>query len=427
MSSDQVKGKRARALGQFTRIEKRVADSIGADIPTATVERRFLELKQQWEVVQDAHDTYVECLQAEDSNVKVEDEEEWLDAVSERFDRIEVEVDHRLETLKEAAMKKMYTTEMKMEKGALNEATSITSFQDTVGIAAPSATTVQLERIKLEKFTGEIRKYPKFKDNFERYIKPLCPEEQLPFVLRSYLGEEVQEDVDNLDDDLETLWKSLDKKYGNSGKLVDSILADLTKMPRGDGKNTLQMIKTVEKAYGDLSRMNRSGEMKNGTILSVIERKLPEEIRCEWIKIIADQMEDEDSEERFDLLFKLLQNWKVRLEYDTAIIRKVPEKKSITNHASVGKSVKDKGKRTDREKCWIHANESHPIWVCNVFKKMEYEEKMKLVEEHKACLACLAKKCPGESDPSKCRRNFICKVTGCNKPHNSQLHPPASL
>ena len=64
-------------------------------------------------------------------------------------------------------------------------------------------------------------------------------------------------------------------KYGNHGQLIDAILEDIAKLPRGEGKNTLVMINTIEKAYKDLERMNCESEMINGTIISMIERKLP--------------------------------------------------------------------------------------------------------------------------------------------------------
>ena len=85
------------------------------------------------------------------------------------------------------------------------------------------------------------------------------------------LNDDIREEVDN-QDNLETLWKRLDKKYGNSGKLIDTILENLTRIPKGDEESTIQMIKTVEKAYRDLSRMGRATEMENGTILSIIEK-----------------------------------------------------------------------------------------------------------------------------------------------------------
>ena len=76
------------------------------------------------------------------------------------------------------------------------------------------------------------------------------------------LNDDIREEVDN-QDNLETLWKRLDKKYGNSGKLIDTILENLTRIPKGDEESTIQMIKTVEKAYRDLSRMGEANEMEN--------------------------------------------------------------------------------------------------------------------------------------------------------------------
>ena len=35
----------------------------------------------------------------------------------------------------------------------------------------PKSNPIQLERIKLDKFNGDIRKYPKFKEQFELYVK----------------------------------------------------------------------------------------------------------------------------------------------------------------------------------------------------------------------------------------------------------------
>ena len=429
MSAD-LKAKRARALGQFTRVEKRLRESILEDVPALTIERRYTELQQKWDDIQDLHDTFVEQLLSEDANAKIDEEEEWLEAVMKRFSASEIEADHKITKLREA-LSKTVVSETKLETDTILHTPSskkgahLETGNGQVNEVS-SLTNVRLERIQLEKFDGDIRKYPKFKDNFEQYIKPLCRHDQLPFVLRSYLDEDVREDVDNLDDNLETLWNRLDKKYGNSGKLVDAILADLSKLPRGDGKNTLQMIKTVEKAYRDLTRMGRSNEMQNGTILSIIERKLPEEIRSEWIKIIAEREGDDDSEEKFELIFKLLQTWKIRLEYDSALIRKIPERKSVTNHA-YATTPKERTKKAEKENCWIHSKENHPIWVCKVFKNMDLKERWKLVDENKACQACLETGCPGGSGPSKCRRKFVCKVKGCKQEHNSLLHPPDNL
>ena len=398
--AEAAKQKRTIIKGQFTRAEKRLKDSLKLplNVPLSTIQRRFEDLKSKWNEIQEAHDLYMSQLEE-----VTEEEEKWMDEIIERFDALEIEADNIV--------------------GKSNESTKMTnaSIQSEQNVKDQNNSNVQLERIKLEQFNGDIRKYPKFKEQFELYVKPLCRASQLPFILRSYLTDDVKEEVDNLDDNLDTLWRRLDKKYGNCGKLVDAILADLSRIPKGDGKQTLQLIKTVERAYRDLARMGRSSEMQNGTIIAMIERKLPEEIRFEWIKIVADLEGEEESEEKFKLLFDLLENWKVRLEYDQALIRKVPEKKSVTHHASA-KTSQEREPRQEKERCWIHTQEYHPIWVCNIFKGKDISERLQLAKENSACLACLEVNCPGASDPINCRRKFTCTKDDCNEAHNSLLH-----
>ena len=278
---EELKMKRATAKGQFTRSEKRLKDAITTmeSTPISTIERRYSELESKWIMVQEAHDRYAAVFQQNSSpeNPFVEaDENDWINEVADRFDSIEIEADRRIEAYK-TKMSAVKTEEAnQVTASPLQNSKLNTDVQ-------PMSNPIQLERIKLDKFNGGIRKYPKFKEQFELYVKPLCTEAQLPFMLKSHLEEQVKEEVDNVDDNMETLWERLDKKYGNCGKLVDAILADIARAPKGDGRSTLTMINTVEKAYRDLSRMGKESEMKNGTIISMIEKKLPEEIRYDWL------------------------------------------------------------------------------------------------------------------------------------------------
>jgi hypothetical protein len=246
--------------------------------------------------------------------------EKWIAEITQRYDDIEERADTAIAKMKkdeEAQMKLDDQISNKQERVIKNDHLDLNRVLNGPVNSTQPSSTLQLERIKLEKFNGDIRKYPKFKEQFELYIKPICTASQLPFILKSHLSEEVQEEVDNIDDNLDTLWARLNKKYGNRSKLVDTILADIAKAPRGDSRNTLAMIKVVEKAYRDLTRMGRRSEMENGTILSMIEKKLPEEIRFEWIKCIADE-EDDKSESRFQLMLELLQKWAIRIEYESS-------------------------------------------------------------------------------------------------------------
>jgi hypothetical protein len=90
----------------------------------------------------------------------------------------------------------------------------IEEISPTTTNAAEKKGGVKLERLKLEKFDGNLRKYPAFKDSCKKYIEPMCPKSQLAFMLRSHLEEPVKEEVANIEDDHTLLWNRLDAKYG---------------------------------------------------------------------------------------------------------------------------------------------------------------------------------------------------------------------
>ena len=412
---EELKMKRTTAKGQFTRSEKRLKDAITSmeSTPIATIERRYSELESKWIMVQEAHDRYVAAFQQNSSseNPFIEaDENDWINEVADRFDFIELEADRRIEAYKTKL------SAVKTEEANQVTASPLQNSKLNTDVQ-PMSNPIQLERIKLDKFNGDIRKYPKFKEQFELYVKPLCTEAQLPFVLKSHLDEQVKEEVDNVDDNMETLWERLDKKYGNCGKLVDVILADIARAPKGDGRSTLTMINTVEKAYRDLSRMGKESEMKNGTIISMIEKKLPEEIRYEWLQRIAENTEG-DTNEKFSLLLELLRKFKTMIEYDQAAIRKPADRRSVTNFAS-GTS---QGRKNEKNTCWIHTSEKHPIWVCQSFKEKSVAERINLVKQNHACEACLEVNCTGVVVLPNCKKKFKCIIQGCDKHHNKLLH-----
>ena len=84
-------------------------------------------------------------------------------------------------------------------------ALSIKSEEKIIGESKTKAT-IQLDRMKFKQFDGDIRRYPRFKEDFNTHIKPLCDVKQLPFVLISYLCQELSDDVDSLGDDINEIW-----------------------------------------------------------------------------------------------------------------------------------------------------------------------------------------------------------------------------
>ena len=138
---------------------------------------------------------------------------------------------------------------------------------------------IQLEKLKFESFDGNIRRYPKFKYEFQQHIQPMCNQKQVAFVLKSYLTKDIQEEVEMIAENVDDMWKRLDKKYGDKGKLIDSIMADIKDIkPLYDDKSLLNMIKTIDKAHNDLEKMGLQQEINNATIVSMIEEKMSEEM-----------------------------------------------------------------------------------------------------------------------------------------------------
>ena len=173
-------------------------------------------------------------------------------------------------------------------------------------------------------FDGNVRKYPRFKSKFNNYVEPICKPDQVAFILKSYLSEEIKEEVNNLGDNLKDIWDRLDKKYGDQGKLIDAIMSEVKEMPffeDDDEQGILLMINTIEKAHRDLLLLGSESEISNSTIVSMIEQKMPKEMKREWIKIVTGEKHTEIAKDKFPSLLKLLIHFRERLEYEMSIIR----------------------------------------------------------------------------------------------------------
>ena len=70
-----------------------------AKVPVATIERRYKELREKWVAVNEAHDAYLEALVAEGGNA--DEEEDWMNEITSRFDDIEIEADSIIEEKKQ--------------------------------------------------------------------------------------------------------------------------------------------------------------------------------------------------------------------------------------------------------------------------------------------------------------------------------------
>ena len=92
---EEAKKLRTGAKAAFTRAESSLLDALKVpQIPQATLNRRFGELKVKWEHCQSTHDNYVAIAREQND---LEDLEGWIHELRSRFDDIEIKTDLRNE------------------------------------------------------------------------------------------------------------------------------------------------------------------------------------------------------------------------------------------------------------------------------------------------------------------------------------------
>ena len=410
-NSNALRTKRRTAKGQFTRAETRVKNALEMDADSWTLEQRYKELKERWDKVQDVHDEYVECLTDVD---EIDAAQGWIEDLLDKFDLLELKVGKKVQDSNRA---KTAQASQSSERSKSQERTY-----------RRSESILKVQKIKPKVFKGDPRKYPDFKEFFTSHIEIQCAPSEKCLILRECLSEEISDEVANVGDNYLKMWQRLDEKYGNVDKLVDTILDDIKKLSYAGKSNTevIEMINIVEKAKRDLECLGHEQKLCNRTTISIIEGCLTEEMMSEWVKEMTKGTCT--SGQKFFKLLEFLRDWRKRLEYRSASIRKdfVAEKSGASLHAK-GEQPRDRKQKPDQRRCWLHNVDgnagAHPIWSCRLFLSKPVAERKDLVQVNQACQRCLNIGCDGAKDVKLCYRKFKCKHSGCNsETHNELLH-----
>ena len=207
--------------------------------------------------MQDSHDAY-SAFSGEMEAEQVSQLDTWIQELSQRFDEVEIKADHKVEKL---------TPKSTNQVGGHGHS----------GVISASQSAVKFEKRKFPEFDGNIRKYPQFREEFNKHSVPYCQENQRAFMLKGHLCPSVWDEVENCGEDFKAILDRLDSKYGNVERIISKILIEVESLPYGSSKqnseNILSMINIVEKAHRDLKRLGAEGEMCNATMLTAIDEK----------------------------------------------------------------------------------------------------------------------------------------------------------
>ena len=265
--------------------------------------KRGMMTKKRWDNVQDAHDNYI-LLTGEEVG---EADETWIDELAERFDKMELVVGTYMKQVKSESEVKIVSPQKATHK-------------ETGCRSAAQNRIIKIEPIKFQSFSGDIRKYPLFKEEFKMHVLPLCGKDQEIIVLKSYLSDPIKEEVVSAGNDPAEVWTRLDNKYGRVDKIVEKVLSEIKSLPKTNStENVLKMVGIIERAHRDLKNLHMESEMQNSSVISDIEGAMSPQMRYEWVKLIASK--HLDSVRKFGMLLLFLGEWRERLEYDSADVR----------------------------------------------------------------------------------------------------------
>ena len=285
---------------------------------------------------------------------------------------------------------------------------------------------LRMEKAKMPSFNGTIREYPQFKQDFQKQVMPTLDKDSACYILRSCLEKEPAETVKGIDEDIKEMWKRLDEKYGDPAKLTDAIIntiQDIRPIKEGENTRFIELVDAVEDGYKDLKRLGLEREITTTSSVSIIERKLPANIKREWAKLVSADNTMVDKTDKFPSLLNFLLSQKRAIEYDTTELR-LTTTSTIKGSAHYAKTNKDSTQRREdstrpqNSKCLFHRESDHWTSDCKFYLSKSNEDKMKILKEKGACWSCLRR----GHRLLECRKKKPCSVNGCTKWHHQTLH-----
>ena len=307
--------------------------------------------------------------------------------------------------------------------------------------SSSSAFEIKLNRITLPTFEGDIREYARFKSEYMKIVKPAVrSNDDAVYILKNEcLKKDAKEHVQNIDDDLEEIWRRLEDRFGRPELAARAFLSDMkqiTPVAEGDTTKFIKLVDTVERGFKGLQRINMQEEIANATVVSTIEEKLPPSLKTRWsIEVCCDEMQPstiqqgasrKESSNRFQQLLEFLLRHRRAMEYSSA---DALQKKAMRVHESpvhhvqlnhhVQLKTEDNNVNSARGPgCWIHSTNSHTIHECTAYANAHVNEKWDLVLNYRACWCCL-KRGHRQAD---CYNIKECGINGCKSKHHETLH-----
>ena len=274
---------------------------------------------------------------------------------------------------------------------------------------------LQLSKLPMPSFSGNIRDYPRFKRDFTKIVLPRVGNSDPSYTLMSCLQDEPRSLVTCISDDIDSMWMRLDEVYGDPSKVVDVIISEIQQvdvLQEFDHKGLVSFIDIIEGANADLKRLDMNNEINNAHSVGVIEAKLPSDVRLLWSRHLNDIKDADKMSNKFPHLLKFLLDQRRIIEYADATVRcSLEGEKGGLYHSKGGAEVSERF-------CLVHETTGHNTDECRTYSTMNAKDRVELLNKHKACFNCLQRNHLAKWCPSSVK----CQSSGCDKYHHTTLH-----
>ena len=290
----------------------------------------------------------------------------------------------------------------------------------------------QLKRVQIPVFSGDKRSYHSWKAAFLACIDsaPATGEYKL-LQLRQYLSGEALKTIENLGHSgaaYEAAEERLERKFGGMRRQISIYIEELENFRQirvGNAKDLEQFSDLLDIAMINLKESSQDQELGNGTLYTILQRKLPQSMLANYHRWVYDNNVTQS--------VATLRQWVIlESEFQTVASETVhgvtgkmsdaqttpPRQGQRNTRTFFGDS---RHNRTKKTQCCQVCGADHQIWTCQVFKQKSISDKWDIAKRCQLCFRCLAEGHSGR----KCPRSRQCGQNGCKALHHRLLHQPS--
>lgn len=217
---------------------------------------------------------------------------------------------------------------------------------------------------------------------------------------------------------LQEAWNKLEDRFGSTDRVVDALIDKMNKLPTPSDARSLQkfsdIIEEVRAAQLDES-LEGLNVLDSPVVMKPIIAKLPDDLARKW-RDTAFQFK-----ENHNLTFPPLEHFanfiarQARIRNDSALMVK-NETQPRWRRWPQGSNVRTYDTEVQNDECPIHHVKSHTLLECKAFLKLNFEDRVKSLQECNLCIRC------ADAHDEPCTKPLHCIYCKKKTGHCSALH-----